>query len=123
MLRGIDQASAASVLDLGRAARECSIADLAHPERVPIDPLSDNSAKDAPTIILGEELYARTLRVFPGSLVDLVCPLCKMGPNGPMPGLKSFRVAGHFYSGMSEFDASWHTSALSRGAGLSALAG
>ncbi|MGD0837550.1 MAG: ABC transporter permease [Polyangia bacterium] len=113
VLRGIDPASAASVLDLGRATRECSIADLAHPERVPVDPLSDDSAKDAPTIILGEELYARTLRVFPGSLVDLVCPLCKIGPNGPMPGLKSFRVAGHFYSGMYEFDAKLAYVALS----------
>ena len=27
-----------------------------------------------------------------------------MGPSGPMPGLKEFRVAGHFYSGMYEFD-------------------
>ncbi len=103
-LRGIDPSSAGSVLDLGRTARECTIDDLAHPERVPLDPLSDENAKDAPSIILGEELYARTLRVFQGSLVDVVCPLCKMGPNGPMPGLKSFRVAGHFYSGMYEFD-------------------
>jgi lipoprotein-releasing system permease protein len=104
VLRGIDPASAASVLDLGRTARECSIEDLAHPERVELDPLSPEDSKGAPTIILGEELYARTLRVFPGSLVDVVCPLCKMGPSGPMPGLKGFRVAGHFYSGMYEFD-------------------
>lgn len=103
-LRGIDPDSAPSVLDLVRTARDCSIDDLAHPERVAVDPLSEESGKDAPTIILGEELYARTLRVFQGSLVDVVCPLCKIGPNGPMPGLKSFRVAGHFYSGMYEFD-------------------
>ena len=103
-LRGIDPATAASVLDLGKTARECSIEDLAHPERVDLDPLSPEDSKGAPTIILGEELYARTLRVFPGSLVDVVCPLCKMGPSGPMPGLKQFRVAGHFYSGMYEFD-------------------
>jgi lipoprotein-releasing system permease protein len=104
LVRGIDPATAGSVIDLGRTARECTIDDLAHPERVELDPLSPEGAKDAPSIILGEELYARTLRVFPGSLVDVVCPLCKMGPNGPMPGLKSFRVAGRFYSGMYEFD-------------------
>jgi lipoprotein-releasing system permease protein len=104
VLRGIDPASAAAVLDLARTARECNIEDLAHPERVELDPLTPENQKDAPTIILGEELYARTLRVFPGSLVDVVCPLCKMGPSGPMPGLKGFRVAGHFYSGMYEFD-------------------
>jgi len=104
VVRGIDPDSAASVFDLGRTARECSIEDLAHPERIPLDPLAPESAKDAPAIILGEELYARTLRVFQGSLVDVVCPLCKMGPMGRMPGLRSFRVAGHFYSGMYEFD-------------------
>jgi len=104
VLRGIDPDSAASVLDLARTTRECNIDDLAHPERVELDPLTPESQKDAPTIILGEELYMRTLRVFPGSLVDVVCPLCKMGPSGPMPGLKGFRVAGHFYSGMYEFD-------------------
>lgn len=104
VLRGIDPATAASVLDLGKTARECKIDDLAHPERVELDPLSPESSRGAPTIILGEELYARTLRVYPGSLIDVVCPLCKMGPTGPMPGLKQFRVAGHFYSGMYEFD-------------------
>jgi lipoprotein-releasing system permease protein len=104
ILRGIDPASASSVLDLGKTARDCSLQDLAHPEKVEMDPLSPEDSRDAPTIILGEELYARTLRVFPGSLVDVVCPLCKMGPSGPMPGLKQFRVAGHFYSGMYEFD-------------------
>jgi lipoprotein-releasing system permease protein len=104
VLRGIDPASAASVLDLARTTRECNIDDLAHPERVELDPLIPEEQKDAPTIILGEELYMRTLRVFPGSMVDIVCPLCKMGPSGPMPGLKGFRVAGHFYSGMYEFD-------------------
>jgi lipoprotein-releasing system permease protein len=104
VLRGIDPATAATVLDLSKTARECSIDDLAHPEKVDMDPLSPADSKGAPTIILGEELYARTLRVFQGSLVDVVCPLCKMGPAGPMPGLKQFRVAGHFYSGMYEFD-------------------
>jgi len=104
VLRGIDPASAASVLDLARTTRDCNLGDLAHPERVEVDPLSGDDQKNAPTIILGEELYMRTLRVFAGSLVDVVCPLCKMGPTGPMPGLKAFRVAGHFYSGMYEFD-------------------
>jgi lipoprotein-releasing system permease protein len=57
-----------------------------------------------PGILLGEELYAHTLRVFLGSEVDVACPLCGVGPTGPMPRLKSFRVAGHFYTGMYEFD-------------------
>jgi len=57
-----------------------------------------------PAIILGEELYAHTLRVFIGSDVEVACPMCRMGPTGPMPGLSRFRVAGHFYSGMYEYD-------------------
>jgi lipoprotein-releasing system permease protein len=57
-----------------------------------------------PTIILGEELYGKNLRVFIGSDMDVVCPLCGTGPTGARPKSKSFRVAGHFYSGMYEFD-------------------
>jgi lipoprotein-releasing system permease protein len=86
----------------------------------PPPPGKDRSAKEAeaqtervegpdprppmPGILLGEELYARTLRVFVSSEVDVACPLCGIGPSGPMPKLKSFRVAGHFYTGMYEFD-------------------
>ena len=57
-----------------------------------------------PGILLGEELYQRILRVFMGSEVDVACPMCGVGPVGPMPKLKPFRVAGHFYTGMYEFD-------------------
>jgi lipoprotein-releasing system permease protein len=57
-----------------------------------------------PGILLGDELYQHTLRVFVGSDVDIACPLCGVGPLGPMPKLKPFRVAGHFYTGMYEFD-------------------
>jgi lipoprotein-releasing system permease protein len=39
-----------------------------------------------------------------GSDVDIACPMCGVGPTGPMPKLKPFRVAGHFYTGMYEFD-------------------
>jgi lipoprotein-releasing system permease protein len=81
--------------------------------------LSKDSAKDSskrgaraplpprpivPGILLGDELYQHTLRVFVGSDVDIACPMCGVGPMGPMPKLKPFRVAGHFYTGMYEFD-------------------
>jgi lipoprotein-releasing system permease protein len=117
------------VLDLGRTLREGSVDDLEHPEQVADDPFARQAGEEAasddppalhgskraptdvvaagevlPSILLGEELFARTLRVFRGSHVDVVCPLCKMGPSGPMPGLKVFRAAGHFYSGMYEYD-------------------
>jgi lipoprotein-releasing system permease protein len=129
ILRGIDPPSAPAVLDLQRALRDGKIDDLLHPERIgdlptgsfnPFDDLDREAArKEAereaknekkapreilPAIILGEELYAHTLRVFIGSDVEVACPMCRMGPTGPRPGLGRFRVAGHFYSGMYEYD-------------------
>ena len=46
-----------------------------------------------PGILLGEELFAHTLRVYLGSDVYIACPMCGVGPTGPMPKLKPFRVA------------------------------
>ncbi len=62
------------------------------------------STPSPPGILLGDELYARTLHVFVGSDVDVACPMCGVGPTGPMPRMRTFRVAGHFYTGMYEFD-------------------
>jgi lipoprotein-releasing system permease protein len=127
IVRGIDPPSAPSVLDLSRALRDGSIDDLVHPERVgdlpqgrglnPFEDLDreaerkkaerldkDTPREVLPAIILGEELYAHTLRVFIGSEVEVACPMCRMGPSGPLPGMGRFRVAGHFYSGMYEYD-------------------
>jgi lipoprotein-releasing system permease protein len=126
ILRGIDPATAPAVLDLGRILREGQVDDLVHPERLKgkvtfggaFDDLDRDEprAKDKeppppeedervlPAIILGEELFAHTLRVFIGSKVEVVCPLCNMGPSGPIPGYGELRVAGHFYSGMYEYD-------------------
>jgi lipoprotein-releasing system permease protein len=61
-------------------------------------------APSPPGILLGDELYARTLHVFVGSDVDVACPMCGVGPTGSMPRMRTFRVAGHFYTGMYEFD-------------------
>jgi lipoprotein-releasing system permease protein len=126
IVRGIDPPSAPAVLDLSRALRDGKIEDLLHPEKIgdlpasafnPFDDLDREGARREaarqakkaprevlPAIILGEELYAHTLRVFIGSEVEVACPMCRMGPTGPRPGLGRFRVAGHFYSGMYEYD-------------------
>ncbi|MCB9591197.1 MAG: ABC transporter permease [Sandaracinaceae bacterium] len=56
-----------------------------------------------PGVIVGQEL-ARTLRLHVGDEVNLVSPLGELGPAGPMPRSRPFRVAGIFYSGMYEFD-------------------
>lgn len=139
VVRGIDPETAPTVLDLSRSLRDGKLDDLLHPERIgdlpqgrPYDPFADldrdlpkrkekgkaeAEKKPAPrevlpAIILGEELYAHTLRVFVGSDVDVACPLCRMSPSGPRPGLARFRVAGHFYSGMYEYDAKQAYAAL-----------
>nr|WP_228531186.1 MULTISPECIES: ABC transporter permease [Myxococcaceae] len=57
-----------------------------------------------PGIILGRELAA-SLHVFVGDRVSVVSPLgSELGPSGPMPKSRAFRVAGIFYSGMYEYD-------------------
>jgi lipoprotein-releasing system permease protein len=56
-----------------------------------------------PGIIIGQEL-ARALRLFLGDEVNVVAPLGTLGPSGPMPKSRPFRVAGVFYSGMYEYD-------------------
>lgn len=61
---------------------------------------------DRPGIILGREL-AKTLHVYVGDEITLVSPLGDLGPMGIMPRTKRFRVAGIFYSGMYEYDATY----------------
>ncbi|MFZ5443651.1 MAG: FtsX-like permease family protein [Myxococcota bacterium] len=57
-----------------------------------------------PGIIIGRELAA-SLKVVVGDRVNVVSPLGgELGPQGPMPKSRPFRVAGIFYSGMYEYD-------------------
>ncbi|MBK8168782.1 MAG: ABC transporter permease [Sandaracinaceae bacterium] len=56
-----------------------------------------------PGVIIGQEL-ARTLRLFLGDEVNVVSPFGGLGPTGPVPKSRTFRVAGIFYSGMYEYD-------------------
>ncbi|QSQ24960.1 ABC transporter permease [Pyxidicoccus parkwayensis] len=67
---------------------------------------SGKSTKPAvlPGIIVGRELAA-SLRVVVGDRVNVVSPLgTELGPTGPIPKSRAFRVAGIFYSGMYEYD-------------------
>ena len=73
-------------------------------------PLSDPAAEEErsrlqrlPGVVVGREL-ARALRLFVGDELQVVTPFGDLGPAGPMPRTRSFRVVGIFYSGMYEYD-------------------
>lgn len=76
-----------------------------HPGAPPNAPgLAPESGPLLPGIIIGQEL-ARSLKVFVGDPVNVVSPVGELGPTGPVPKARAFRVAGIFYSGMYEYDA------------------
>jgi len=124
LLRGVDPASVGEVTDLGRNMTHGDLGFLSHPERIldstlgagqgqgAIDAMLDDSATDTagekpidalPGLIVGQEL-ARTLRLVVGDRVTVVSPTGELGPTGPIPRTKPFRIAGIFYSGMYEYD-------------------
>lgn len=67
------------------------------------DPARPPEREVLPGLVVGQEL-ARTLRLHVGDEVDVVSPHGELGPTGPMPKTRPFRIAGIFYSGMYEFD-------------------
>ncbi len=58
---------------------------------------------DLPGVIIGKEM-ASDLQVLVGDTLNLVSPIGDIGPTGPIPRAKAFRVAGFFHSGMYEYD-------------------
>lgn len=89
--------------DLDRNARLAELEEFLLPED-PEDRRRREAAADLlPGLIVGAEL-ARSLRLHVGDEVNLVSPNGELGPAGPMPRSRPFRVAGIFYSGMFEYD-------------------
>jgi lipoprotein-releasing system permease protein len=62
------------------------------------------TTKVYPGIVVGREL-AKSLHVLVGDEITLLSPMGELGPTGVMPRSRKFRVAGIFYSGMYEYDA------------------
>ena len=90
VVRGIDPGQAAEAMPLLRELQKGSVEDL------------DRESGPA-GMIVGHELATRfKLRV--GSRVNLMSPAGQRTTAGFVPKLKSFRVAGIFKSGMSDFD-------------------
>ena len=67
------------------------------------DSAASKSARVMPGIIIGKEM-AHGLRVSVGDTVNVISPLGELGPAGPQPKSRPFRVAAIFYSGMYEYD-------------------
>ncbi|MCA9507366.1 MAG: FtsX-like permease family protein [Myxococcales bacterium] len=62
------------------------------------------AVNELPGVILGKEM-AKELQVFVGDSINIISPIGDIGPTGPIPKAKAFRVAGFFDSGMYEYDA------------------
>ncbi len=60
--------------------------------------------RDLPPVVIGKEM-ARYFHIMPGDVVTIITPTGGgMGPTGPLPLSKNFRVAGVFFTGMYEYD-------------------
>jgi lipoprotein-releasing system permease protein len=108
VLKGIDPATVGSVTDLAANVQSGKLEWLARPaeiaRKLPVGAEPPPPPKRAlPGIVVGREL-ARSLRLLVGDAVDVVSPLGDLGPGGPQPKSRAFRVAAIFYSGMYEFD-------------------
>ncbi len=110
LIKGIELATAGEVSSLFENTSEGKLEWLERPGEivgapftkvVPIDP---NEAP-LPAIALGKEL-AHSLRVTIGERINVVSPLGgELGPTGPTPKSRPFRVAALIVTGMYEYDA------------------
>lgn len=65
--------------------------------------LEKESNKTLPGVIIGREM-ASALRVFVGDDINIISPIGDIGPTGPIPKVRPFRVGAIFYSGMYKQD-------------------
>jgi lipoprotein-releasing system permease protein len=134
LLKGVDIDTIDSVTDLRKNVTKGALRFLQHPNEIPktatiggsaggepvkpTDAIDDAIAKAAggvggvpavgeekalPGVVIGVEM-ARNLKVFVGDVMNVVSPLGDLGPTGPIPKARAFRVAATFYSGMYEYD-------------------
>lgn len=118
VIKGIDVDTIDSVSTLTINVVEGSLDDLKNPEHIKRprrvkniqDALEKASADEStqavilPGIVIGQEM-AHALRTQVGDIVNVVSPVGELGPSGPVPKAKAFRVAAIFFCGMYEYDA------------------
>lgn len=115
VLKGIDVDTVGQVTDIAKNIDQDNgrLSDLLYPDRIPVrppDPYDPGSATDTgevlPGIAIGREM-ARSLNVWIGDPITVMNPIGELGPSGPIPRSRSFRVAAVFVTGMYEYDAKW----------------
>jgi lipoprotein-releasing system permease protein len=65
--------------------------------------VQDTKSSAIPSIVIGIEM-SKNLKVFVGDVINVVSPVGELGPSGPVPKARAFRVGAIFYSGMYEYD-------------------
>jgi lipoprotein-releasing system permease protein len=123
VLQGIDPATVGSVKELPRTVQEGRLEWLSRPDQIPPGPQLQadsflgatgearppprsapaGAGRTLPGIVIGKEM-SHALRVFVGDVVNVISPLGDLGPSGPQPKSRPFRVAAIFFSGMYEYD-------------------
>lgn len=72
-------------------------------EMMPFPTPTRKASGPPPTVLVGGELR-RNLGLWPGAEVNIISPFGELGPQGPVPKSRPFRVGGWFDTGMLEFD-------------------
>ncbi|MEZ4288764.1 MAG: ABC transporter permease [Polyangiales bacterium] len=104
ILKGIDAKSVADVTDVVHNIEKGSLAALDPAPSTTDDPDDDTAARtELDGVILGKEL-AKNLRVLVGDEITIISPRGELGPTGPIPKARTFRVAAIVFSGMYEYD-------------------
>jgi len=112
LLKGIDPSTIGTVTDLPASVKEGKLAWLTDPAHIVAHPVRGEGQPPRgaegdgvlPGIVIGREMAA-LLRVGVGDRVSVISPFGDLGPAGPQPKSRHFRVAAVFYSGMYEYDA------------------
>lgn len=114
IITGLDVARA-KASDRLKYVDEKALHYLDNPHEIPVvhelGKLEQSDINELPGVILGKEM-ASDLQVMLGDAVNLISPVGEIGPTGPIPKAKAFRVCGLFNSGYYDFDAKFAYIAL-----------